>query len=121
MRYRTAALVLLLLAAPLNVVSAQSYSIQGIDSYLRVEFQPGSGRRGPVVTGYVHNVTGYTADRVRLAIETVDASGQVKQSSIAAVLGTVPPYGRAYFEFPVKDAGPHRVRVLSFDPVGRGA
>ena len=74
MRYRTAVLILLLLATPSNVGWAQSYATQGIESYLRVEFQAGSGRRGPVVAGYVLNVTGYTADRVRLAIESVIAA-----------------------------------------------
>ena len=120
MRYRSAAFALLFLVAPGHIASAQSYATQGIESYLRVEWEPSAGRRGPILAGYVSNVSGYTADRVQLAIDLVDGSGRVTSSSTAYVLGTVPPYGRAYFEVPVRDGGSYRVRVLTFDPIGRG-
>jgi hypothetical protein len=121
MRYRSAALALLVAVAPAQLAAAQSYGIQGVESYLRVEWEAGTARRGPAITGYVHNVSGYTADRVRLVVESLDGAGQVRSSAIGEVLGTVPPYGRSYFEIPVRETGPYRVRVLSFDPIGRGA
>jgi hypothetical protein len=107
-------------AAP-AVVAAQSYAIQGIERYFRVEASTAQGRRGPVVAGYVYNTYGHTADRVRIAVEGVDAAGQVTSTQIAQVLGSVPPGDRVYFEVPVPGtAREYRVRVLSFDPIGRG-
>ena len=120
MRYLSAVMLVVLVLAPVGGVSAQDYAIQGIEHYFRVEWEGSSGRRGPVVAGYVYNLSGYTADRVRLAVESVDGSGQVTATAFANVLGTVPPGNRSYFEVPVRSAGPYRVRVLSFDPVGRG-
>jgi hypothetical protein len=116
---KSAVLAALVVMAPATV-AAQSYAIQGIERYFRVESSTSQGRRGPVVSGYVYNMHGQTADRVRIAVETVDSAGQVTSSTIANVVGTVPPGGRSYFEVPVRDAGTHRVRVLSFDPIGRG-
>ena len=120
MRYVAAVLALALLIIPPAVVFAQSWAMQGIEHYFSVEFEPGTSRRGPVVSGYVYNKSGMNADRVRLSIDSVDAAGQVTATTFGEVLGTVPPGNRSYFEVPVKNPGPYRVRVLSFDPIGRG-
>jgi hypothetical protein len=120
MRCRSALLALVLLLAVPAVASAQSYAIQGLEQYFRVEWEAANSRRAPVVAGYVYNLSGHTADRVRLAIDTLDGTGQVAASVVGQVFGTVPPHGRAYFEVPVRQAGTYHVRVLSFDPVGRG-
>jgi hypothetical protein len=101
-------------------VSAQTYSygIEGIERYMRVEV----GKKGPIVYGYVYNLYGNQQDRVRLVLETLDASGKQTSSTIIYVLGIVPVGGRNYFETPAPPAGTkYRVRGLSFDPVGRGA
>jgi hypothetical protein len=119
MRYRSALFALLLLLAP-TASSAQSYGIQGTEHYFRLEWEASTARRGPVLSGYVYNISGTAADRVRLAIDTLDGAGQVTASVIGYVFGTVPPGNRAYFEIPVPRAENYRVRVLSFDPVGRG-
>ena len=117
---KSTALAILLLTAP-AAVSAQSYAIQGIERYFRVESSATSGPRGRIVSGYVYNTYGHTADRVRLVVEALDGGGQVTGSTIANIVGTVPPNGRAYFEARAPgDAASYRVRVLSFDPVGRG-
>ena len=115
MRYLRVLLAVLLLLAPV-AAHAQNYAIQGLENKFRVESSVANGRRGPVVYGYVYNLTGYTADRVRLSVENANGGG----STIGEVMGTVPADNRAYFEIPVKDAGTYRVRVLSYDPVGRG-
>ena len=120
MRYVSALILLLVLLGSSAPVAAQSFGIQGTERYFRVESQTGSGRRGPIVYGYVYSDVGYTVDRVRLAVDRVDASGQVTGTTIGYLLGTVPPNNRAYFEVPVQNAGTYRVRVLSFEPVGRG-
>ena len=111
---------LMVVVAP-AAVFAQSYAMQGVEHYLRVEASTSQGRRGPVVAGYVYNKYGQTADRVRLAVETVDGAGKVTSTKITEVIGGIPPHDRAYFEVPVDSAAtPYRVRPLSFDPVGRG-
>ena len=110
----------LLLAAPATV-AAQSFAIQGVEHYLRVEWETSQGRRGPVVAGYVYNLYGQTADRVRLAVETLDANGQVTGTTYAHILGQVPSGGRSYFEVAAPATSSYRVRVLSFEPIGRGA
>ena len=120
MRYLSAVWLAVLLLAPVAEVSAQNYAIQGIEHHFRVEWEGTNGRRGPVVAGYVYNLSGFTADRVRLAVESVDGGGQVTATAFSTVVGTVPPGNRSYFEVPVRSAGPYRVRVLSFEPVGRG-
>jgi hypothetical protein len=120
MRLKSVVLATLLLVTP-AAVSAQSYAIQGIEQYFRVESEVTQGRRGPVVSGYVYNTYGHTAGNVRLAIEGLDAGGQVTSTTMAWLLGTVPPNGRAYFEARApQGATSVRVRVLFYDPVGRG-
>jgi hypothetical protein len=111
-----------LMAVSPGTVFAQSYAIQGVERYIRVESSSTSqGRRGLVVWGYVYNAYGQSADRVRFVVEGLDAGGQVTSSTIGQVLGTVPALTRTYFEVPVPSgASQYRVRVLSFDPIGRG-
>ena len=122
MTAKSVVLAAVMMMAP-AAVQAQSYAIQGVERYIRVEASTTSQtRRGPAVTGYVYNEHGQTAERVRLAVETLDGGGQVTSTKIAEVLGTVPPHNRAYFEVPVPDgAARYRVRGLSFDPSPRGA
>ena len=119
MNVRALLLAGVLLASP-TMVAAQSFAIQGVERYIRVEWETSQGRRGPVVAGYVYNLYGQTADRVRLAIESLDASGQVTGTTYAHILGQVPVGGRSYFEVPAPTSSSYRVRVLSFEPVGRG-
>ena len=120
MRSRAFALVLFLLL-PAATAFAQNYAIQGLERQFRVEWEASTGRRGPVLTGYVYNnTTGYTAERVQLGIDLLDGAGQVVGSTIGNVLGTIPSSNRGYFEIRVPQAASYRVRVLSYEPVGRG-
>ena len=100
---------------------AQNWVMQGTDRYVRVESTAANGPRGLVVSGYVYNIYGTTADRVRLLVESVDASGKVTATSIVPLLGSLGPGDRVYFEAPApQPAASYRVRVASFDPIGRG-
>lgn len=120
MRVKSVVLASLLLIVP-AVAGAQSYAIQGIERYFRVESELTQGRRGPVVAGYVYSTYGHAAGNVRLVIEGLDAGGQVVSSMVVPLLGEVPAGNRSYFEIPAPRGGTtYRVRVLSFDPVGRG-
>ena len=99
--------------------AAQSWTTP--DRGFRVEWEAAQARRGPVIRGYVHNDSGYTAANVRLLIESLDAGGQVTATTIGYLPGTAPPFDRLYFEVPLKATAPtYRVRVGSWEPIGRG-
>jgi hypothetical protein len=111
---------LLVLLGPATL-SAQTYVIEGWERFFRIDFTTMAGRHGPVVSGYVYNTYGHTADRVRLIVESVDASGAVTGTTLVFVPGTIGPDDRRYFEAAVPPGGvSYRVRVASFDPIGRG-
>lgn len=99
---------------------AQTYAQETLDRNFRIEFEIEAGSRR-AISGYVYNLhPGYTADRMRLSIERLDAAGRVIGSSTMWVLGDVPAGNRAYFTAPVPPAASYRVQILSFDWVGRG-
>lgn len=112
------------LLAPLLLVStalaAPNYAPGSLDPWFRLEWQAGQSSRGPVVEGFVYNRSGLIADRMRLTIQQLDASGKVLGTTETWVLGTVPPNNRAWFQAPVPAAANYHVEILSFDWVGRG-
>jgi len=92
------------------------------DRFFRVEAEGAQGRGGrPIVRGYVNNSYGIAADRVLLQVETLDAGGQVVARSLVPVDGTVPGFGRLYFEGPVSAAGAkYNVSVYYYEWLHRG-
>lgn len=75
--------LLTLLLAPLGLgplaglAEAQSITPSNASNYFRVESQSGPGRDGqPTVWGYIHNERGLGNARVRILVETLDASGK---------------------------------------------
>lgn len=118
---RTFGLVLGLLAAvTMAAVSAGApYSQESLDQWFRIEFQVTPGQR-PVIDGYIYSsYRGLSASHMQLAIDRLDASGNVVGTSTTWVLGDVPPNNRAYFTARVEPAASYRVRILTFDWVGR--
>lgn len=113
---RTAVLAAALVSASAGVVGAVS-SPSGIDSRLRLEWEPGQSRNGrPQVTGYVYNDYMRAASEVRVLVETLDASGQVIDRAHGFVVGIVPVFGRSYFVVPLRTAGAsYRITVTGFD------
>ena len=101
---------------------AQGFGSAAPDRFFRVEAEGGQGRGGrPVVRGYVYNDYGVAAGRVLLQVETADGTGQVVARSLVPVDGTVPGFGRLYFEGPVTAAGArYRVTVYYFEWIHRG-
>jgi hypothetical protein len=101
---------------------AQGFGSAAPERFFRVDAEGGQGRGGrPVVRGYVNNDYGLSAARVLLQVETLDATGQVVARSLVPVDGTVPGFGRLYFEGPVSAAGArYRVTVYYFEWVHRG-
>ena len=119
MRSTSVALLALLLLAS-TTHAGPNYVPGSLDHYFRIEWQTTQGRRGPVLEGYVYNHSGLMADRMRLSIERLDASGQVVGTTTTWVLGGVPPNNRAWFQTSVPPAASYKVEILSFDWVGRG-
>ncbi|HEX9822531.1 MAG TPA: FxLYD domain-containing protein [Methylomirabilota bacterium] len=108
----------LLLAS--TVLAGPNYAPGSLDRYFRIEYQAASTARGNVLEGFVYNEAALLADRMRLSIEALDASGRVVGTTTTWVLGGVPPNNRAWFQAPVPPAAMYRVEILSFDWVGRG-
>lgn len=68
------------------------------------------------VAGYLTNEAGFKAQRVRLLIDGLDASGQPTGQSIAWVPSPGPgPGGRVYFDEPAPAGASHRVSVFAYD------
>ena len=101
--------------------AAAPYAQETLDRYFRIEYDVGAKGGRPVISGYVYNLNpGTPAERMRLSIETLDASGTVIGTSSTWVLGTVPPGNRAYFSASATPGASYRVQVLSFDWGSRG-
>jgi len=111
-------LVAILLTA--SASAAAVYSQETLDQRFRIEFEVTPGQSRSVVSGYVYGqYSGLWATHMQLAIERLDAAGQVIGTSTTWVLGDVPPNNRAYFTARVEPAASYRVRIISFDWVGR--
>jgi hypothetical protein len=121
MRARRASMVvavaLLLVGAGAAPAPTQTlYASETTDRYFRVEFDVTRNRKGnPAVEGYLYNDAHQTAQRVRLQVQRVDASGGVVGTSAFWVIGDVPMGSRAYFSTSVAEAASYRIQVLSFD------
>jgi hypothetical protein len=97
------------------------YASESLNRWFQLSWDVTQGHRGPQVEGYVYNTNSLTADRMILVIERLDGAGQVTDCSQTWMNGTVPSNFRSYFASPVPDAAAkYRVRVLSFDWLGRG-
>ena len=115
--------VVLGLLAVLTMASAGAaavFSQQTLDERFRIEYQVTPDQSKPLLDGYVYNVySGLSAAHMQLAIDRLDASGNIIGTSTTWVLGEVPPTNRAYFTTRVEPAASYRVRILSFDWIGR--
>jgi hypothetical protein len=114
-RFVVAVVAWAVLAGPWTAL-AQNYLILGSEEFFRVSWESGRTRRGtPIVSGYIYNTYGAVAANVRVLVEALDASGQVVDRQLYPLAGTVPNYGRSYFEFKVPGAASYRVVVASWD------
>jgi hypothetical protein len=103
MRRAITALTIGLLLTGAVGASAQIFAPQSLDRYFRIEWQVTRDRKGPGIEGYVYNTAAQTAERMRLRIDRVDASGGGVGHSTIWLHGDVP------------EAVSYRVQVLSFD------
>ncbi len=109
------ALILALGCAPAG--AAPIISPSGIHPLLHFEYQVGQDRKGrPEIEGYLYNDYMRAAINVRMIVETLDASGQVIDTTFAYIQGTVPLSGRTYFEVPLKHPGAsYRLRITMYE------
>jgi hypothetical protein len=112
----------LALAAPDARPARAQMPLPTPESYLRVLWT-GETRDGrQLVSGYVYNDRDVWATGVQLLVESLDASGRVVGTTTVAVLGSVPPRNRAYFEGRAPAGGSsYRVTVRGVDWKGYGA
>ena len=119
MRVVCLALVLVLatvVSVPAGSAAAANYTQETLDRYLRIEYQVEPSAAQTVVSGYVYNLhPGLPADRLQLAIDSLDATGGVVGTSSTWILGGVPVGNRGYFSAPVVPASSYRVQVLFLD------
>lgn len=115
MRRVVTALTVGLLLASVVGAFAQIFVAQSLERYFRVEWRVTRDRKGPAVEGYVYNTAGRTAERMRLQIDRVDASGSVIGNSIIWLPGDLHRNDRAFFSSSVPESASYRVQVLSFD------
>lgn len=111
------------IAAPPPPAHAQAVTAQNAPEFFRLEYAPGTDRRGrPVVSGYAYlNATGQGAARVRLLVETLDPAGRPVASEIAYVDEDIVLGARNYFEVRPKTPGAaYRVSVYSADWIKAG-
>ena len=116
------AMLALALGLGAGPAGAQGFGSAAPERFFRVEATGGQGRGGrPIVSGYIYNDYGNAAGRIQLAIESLDASGQVVGRSLMHVDGTITPYGRLYFEVPAGTAGAtYRARIHYFEWIRSG-
>ena len=118
MTRRLLVLFVLLLAAPMDSLGAETFTPQSA-SGLNVTFttEKGGGTR-ILVFGEVRNVTTSPAQRVVLVAEGLDENGRVVSRARGYVLGTISSRASASFEIRMNAAGSekrYRVQVESFE------
>lgn len=91
--------------------------------FLRADASAGQDRGGrPIVYGWVYNSYGLPAIRVRLLVESLDASGEQIGQMQQEVQGEIPGNGRTYYEMRVPSPGvAYRVRIVYGDWKGNGS
>jgi hypothetical protein len=95
---------------------AAAQSPAEVARFLRVEWEPVSDTLGPPrLTGHIYNDSVYRISSVRLRVQTVNASNDVVNESLAWVYVSVPARGREYFSIRRPPGGEtFRLAVESF-------
>lgn len=118
MRAVKAGVVLLaLLTMPPSARAAQPLSplISGWEQWFRVDSQVSIRDGKPVVNGTVWNTSPWSATRVQLLVEGLDASGKPVSQRVVWLGADLPKGTHAYFEVPMPAAVSYRVSVFAFD------
>ncbi len=111
-------LTLLLTASPASPAPAAPISSpSGANQFLRFEWEVVQDKKGrPEIEGYLYNDYMRAAINVRVVVETLDASGQVTNTTLAYIPGLVPLLTRTYFVVPIKHPGAsYRLRIVNYE------
>jgi hypothetical protein len=100
---------------PAAGASAPLYADATLERYFALDWQATGGPTTQTIGGYVENRGNVPVERMRLAIDRLDASGGPIDTSAIWVVGVVPANTRTYFTTSVPGAAGYRVRVVSFD------
>lgn len=115
MKARTLALVLLLCLVVGGVGAALAQGTSDPDRFFGLEWAGGERRGRPNVNGYIVNNYRVRAANMRLAVDTLDASGKVVDTT-SGFVADVPPGARVYFEVAVKQKAPrYRVTITGWE------
>lgn len=95
---------------------AQNFGANPADTYFRITWEVTSGRGGtPVISGYIHNDSGWHVREMSLRIIALDAAGAVRDEKLVWAASEVPAGSRTYFEALAPPGATWRVSVHSFD------
>ena len=104
-----------------TTAAAQNFAAVGWEKFFTVDWEAGTHRGRPMVSGHVVNEYGAPATRIQLLVEGLDSSGAVVATTVAYVFSEVQPGGRAYFAVPAPGpSGTYRVRVVSWERIEAG-
>ena len=119
MWFRTLAFATVLLAAAFTVAQGAALLTPLVldgERYFRVEWQAADTNGLPTVHGHLRNEFGFTANKVRLLIDSLDATGAVTAQTICYVPFDITPGTGAWFEARVPArAASYRVAVFQWD------
>ena len=115
-RWTVVAAVLFLLAAGPAVAQNLQPLVSGWEQHFTLTWQASESRGRPVVDGYIRNESGFAALRVRLLVESLDATGRPVEQRVEWLGSELSPGRRFFFEVPAPQKGAsYRVSVFSYD------
>ncbi|HMH54018.1 MAG TPA: FxLYD domain-containing protein [Candidatus Acidoferrum sp.] len=124
MRFKTLAFACVLVAGAAAVAHGAALLTPLVvdgERYFTLEWQAADTNGRPVVHGRIRNEYGFSARKVRLLVNSLDAAGAVIAQTIAYVPLEVPPGTGAYFEarLPARAAS-YRVSIFQWEWVQSG-
>ena len=103
------------LLAPAPGAAGPLYADATLERYFALDWQATPAPAAQRIEGYVENRGNLPVERMRLAIDRLDAGGRPVGTSTVWVAGVVPANNRTYFASAVPAAAGYRVRVVAFD------
>jgi len=100
---------------PISLFDAAS-----VEGPFRFDLREITDHRGPAVEGYLYNGLRWRIGNVRVRIESLDPTGQVRGEAYGWALGDVSAGGRTFFVVPIGVRGAaYHATVDSFDRMSR--
>ena len=115
-----ASLLLAVTSAGVHAAALLTPLVAQGERYFTLEWQAADTPGRPTVHGRIRNEYGFTARKVRLLIDSLDARGAVTAQTIAYVPFDLTPGSGSYFEAPITRAAAYRVSVFQWEWVQSG-